>query len=243
MTQSKQIIFVNLLLLGAVVGLAFKLAADWRSAAVHQLPVGTASTALGSSYTLPGATALVAGSQVITRNPFSADRNSIVEVAKAVESGPPPVLPVVVGTMRLGGGYEALMAENAQTASSTFKQVKTGAVVGGYKVVEISDDEVVVELNGERTTINVYLSASGIARTSARTVPAAESGPAAPRIESAGSQPATPSPQVSTAAAPVAAPVQLPSPDPMLKITIEGNRRRYERTTMFGPDVWYEDIK
>ena len=100
----------------------------------------------------------------------------------------------------------------------------------------------VVDLNGEKTTINVYLSSSNVLRNSARTTP--EPAPAAaiaPRVES--SSAVSSSSPVQTAAAPAAGVTQLPSPDPLLKITIEGNRRRYERTTMFGPQVWYEDIK
>lgn len=232
---------VNLLLVAASVALGWKLALDWRSARDRQINSGLSANDNRPSYVPPASKAVaMAGGEVVSSNPFSPDRSSVIEQAAPVAAGPPPQLPVVVGTMRLGANYEALMAESAQTASTSFKQVKTGAVVGGYTVAEIRDDEVVVELNGERTTINVYLSSSGVARSTARTlVPTV---PSAPKVETSSTLSSS-SPGQSVAASSAASSAQLPSPDPTLKITIEGNRRRYERTTMFGPQIWYEDIR
>lgn len=243
MTQNKHILTMNVVLLAIAVTLSWKLLADWKTSAVRQTETaGRPVDNLG--FNVPSEPVLsAAGGQVVAANLFSKDRNSIVELPPAAPATPPPPLPVVIGTMKLGSSYEALMAESAQNASTAFKQVKVGGSIGGYKVAEIRDDEVIVEFNGEKTSINVYLSASGVARNAGRTV-AAEAPPAAasaPRVETS-SAPA-PASNSQTVAAGTPAPVQLPSPDPMLKITIEGNRRRYERTTMFGPQIWYEDIK
>jgi hypothetical protein len=243
MNSKRKVAVLNAALLACAGWMGWSVYQGWQSSYAEAGVQQAGGSTLANRFTLPAERALTAsGSQVIQRNPFSRDRNINVEEPAAAPAGPPPQLPVVIGTMRLRDHYEALMAENAQTASTSFKQVKVGDSYGGYKVVSVLDDEVVVDLNGEKTTINVYLSSSNVLRNSARTTP--EPAPAAaiaPRVES--SSAVSSSSPVQTAAAPAAGVTQLPSPDPLLKITIEGNRRRYERTTMFGPQVWYEDIK
>jgi hypothetical protein len=244
MTQKKHILSINVVLLAISIGLSWKLSRDWRASANRQLETSTSAAAETANFNLPPEPLPTgAGGLVVAENLFSKDRNNEVTLPAAAPAAPPPPLPVVVGTMRLGSSYEALMAENAQNASAAFKQVKTGATVGGYKIAEIRDDEVVVEFNGEKTTINVYLSASGVARNSGRSAgpETAAAPPTQPRVDSSTAPAASGNSQSVAASAP--APVQLPSPDPLLKITVEGNRRRYERTTMFGPQIWYEDIK
>lgn len=242
MENKRKVMLLNAALLACAVwmGWAFY---QGRAAGSEALEAAAGDEAPRNRYALPADRAVTAaGSQVIARNPFSADRNIIVEEPVAtVPAGPPPQLPVVIGTMRLRDHYEALVAESAANAGASFKQVKVGDVFAGYTIAEIRDDEIVVERSGQRSTINVYLSASSVVRNTARTVPADAAPPGAPaaRVESAAAQPTV----TTAAAAPAAAPVQLPSPDPWLKITVEGNRRRYERTTMFGPQIWYEDIK
>ena len=246
MTQRNQIIILNVALLAASMWLGLRLVDEWRKSLNPYSAGPIVSKPYVSAFTFPSTGSVSAsGSQIIARNPFSPDRNSIVAPSPVPASGPPPQLPIVIGTMKLGENYEALMAETVQSASTSSKQLKSGAVINGYKIVEIHDDEVIVELNGERSTINVYLSSSGVARSSARSGSGVESAgtqPAAPRIETSATQPMSGTSQAGSAP-PSSTAVHLPSPDPWLKITVEGNRRRYERTTMFGPDIWYEDIK
>ncbi|HWP86092.1 MAG TPA: hypothetical protein VNN17_12935, partial [Terriglobia bacterium] len=112
-------------------------------------------------------------------------------------------------------------------------------------LVEIRGDAVVVDYQGLRTTVNVYQSAKSVIRAAATAAPAASRPAAAPApvVDTAASRPAYP-PSVPTAAAAPAAPgASQASPYPGVRMIIEGNRRRFERDTMFGPQVWYEDIK
>ncbi len=118
--------------------------------------------------------------------------------------------------------------------------MKNGEEMAGYKIVDIGDEKVVVEYRGEKTTINVYQSANSVPPLETRSMPAAT-----PVVESVSApQPqeaAQPAQQTNANPAPAAASV--PAADPGLKVTVEGNRRRFERTTPFGPQVWYENIQ
>jgi hypothetical protein len=240
MNNKRNVVALNIALLGCAAWMAWTFYQGWTAGDGAAGTPAAAGDAPQDRYSLPPERLLTAsGSQVIQRNPFSADRNILAEEAAAAPAGPPPQLPVVIGTMRLRDRYEALMAENAQNAGTSFKQVKVGDAFAGFTVAEIRDDEVVVELNGQKSIINVYLSSSSVVRNTGRTSVEAAPAAAAPRVESASAQPSV----NAAAAASAAAGVQLPSPDPLLKITIEGNRKRYERTTMFGPQIWYEDLK
>ena len=138
------------------------------------------------------------------------------------------------------------MAEAAQAQSRRFRRVKTGEQFGPFTVVEIRDEAVVLELDGKKTTLNVYQSANSVARAEARSAPATAAN--APVVETAGSPaggaaaaPAAPAQESS--AVPPTVPTVAPGVDRYLKMTIEGNRRRYERQTPFGPQVWYEEIQ
>jgi hypothetical protein len=133
------------------------------------------------------------------------------------------------------------MAERGQSARPSFRRIKTGEQLAGYTVIEIGDEKVVVDYQGTKTTIDVYQSANSVPRGDTRSPTTAQSG--------SGSLPSPPQPQASSIAAssstPAAAktPVTPSSPEPGVRMTIEGNRRRMERSSPFGPQVWYEDIQ
>jgi hypothetical protein len=173
--------------------------------------------------------------EIVAKNLFTPDRNN--QTAQAANVPPPPP-PIVFGTMNLGGSYEALMAERGQPSRPGFRRVKKGEQIGGYSVVAISDEKVEVEYQGQKTTIDVYQSANSVPRTEAR------SAPAPPPAETGGSLAPPPPSQAAPASTPANASgsAATGAPAPAVRITIEGNRRRMERMTMFGPQVWYEDI-
>ena len=174
--------------------------------------------------------------EVVAKNLFTPDRNN--EIAQAEKPQPPPPIPVVFGTINLGSSYEALMAEAGQTATRSFHRVKNGEQIGVFTVVEIRDEKVVIEFQGQKTTLDVYQSARSVPLLETRSAPVA-----APVVETGGSSPppSAASNQASSAPASSGASAQ-PSPGPDVRVTIEGNRRRFERQTPFGPQVWYENI-
>jgi hypothetical protein len=180
--------------------------------------------------------------EIVAKNLFSPDRNN--QVAEAGSSQPPPPLPIVYGTVNLGGSFEALMAERGQSSRPSFRRIKSGEQLAGYTVVEISDEKVVVEFLGRKTTIDIYQSANSVPRGEARggtgAGPVAENG--------GGILPPQPPPQASSITAPSSQPAAskaavAPSSASGIQVTIEGNRRRMERSSPFGPQVWYEDIQ
>lgn len=227
----RQLLILHTVLCIAAVLLAWRLVSGWKRANLRygnspHPRVGTSAYLPPSSPQQPAPPT----NDIVAKNLFSPDRNN--EMAKEEKPQPPPPVPIVFGTINLGGSYEALMAEKEQSSKPGFHRVKNGERMGGYTVVAISDEKVVIEFQGQKTTLDVYQSANSVPRAEPRKPTAA----ATPVVESAG----TPPPQ------PAAAPPQPSSAPPGVpqdvRVTIEGNRRRMERPGPFGPSVWYEDI-
>ena len=235
----RQFLFVNIVLMIAAILLSFRLAGEWRRANLRYAALES-QTADAPAVLLPirRSRPFPATQEIVEMNLFSADRTSALIQAETEQ----PVslqVPVVFGTINLGDAYEALMADRDQAATGKFQRVKTGERLGAYTVVEIVDEKVVIELEGQRTTLDVYQSANSVARPRPRSAQ-----PASPVVESVGS--ALPRPAASrqrgTAQRPASrGTTARQSPD--VQVTIEGNRRRFERQTIFGPQVWYEDIE
>ena len=237
----RQLLLVNVVLSIAAALLIFRLAGEWSTANLRYAALER-QTEDAPAYLLPtsGSRPATDTRAIVENNLFSADRNSMLIQAEETAQPVSLQVPVVFGTIHLGETYEALMAERSEAATGKFLRVKTGQRLGAYTVVEIQDEKVVIELQGHRTTLDVYQSATSVARQRARSAR-----PAAPVVETAGSgaRPA-PSRQQSTAQRPASrATTARQSPDPGVRITIEGNRRKFVRQTPFGPQTWYEDIE
>jgi hypothetical protein len=240
--QKNQLWILNAALAAFAVLLAVRLAGDWKSGNERYRTLEERSRAAGA---LPAVrvsqTQPAPAGEIVAKDLFTPDRNN--NRAQVSQSQPP--LPVAIGTMRLPGGYEALMSEGG-SAASRFRRVKKGDVIAGYTVAEIRDEAVVVEYQGQRSDINVYQSAQSVARTVP--VPVSAAPAPGPTVETAGGAPARqeppntfpPSTTQSGAAANGSGGVAQPQ---QVTVTIEGNRKRFERSTAFGPQVWYEDIK
>jgi hypothetical protein len=241
--QRRQLWFLNAVLAGCAILMATRLAGDWKRGNERYSRLDSRSGAAPTVPPVPvSGPSPISGSEVVAKNLFSRDRNNDrPQVAQTQAAAP---LPVVIGTLRLGSGYEALMADAVEAAAHRFRRVKKGEQVGPYTVSEIRDEAVVVEFQGQKTVVNVYQSAQSVARAAQPEAPAAAQAPAAsPVVESsAGPQPPYPAAAASGAQAAAAGAGSGASASDV-KVTIEGNRRRYERQTMFGPSVWFEDIK
>ena len=248
----KPIAYVNMALLAVTVWLAAEIGVTWRRnhARYAQFAVSPAVSRRPGAYAV-GADAEPAGparsSELITYNLFSPDRNNAQPLVE-VEKDPPPPVPIVVGTVNLGSGMVALMADQKQARSGAFRRLKAGDEIAGYRVVKIAEQQVVVEFEGEKTTIDVYESAQNV-RRAAGAGSTTSKRPAAPQVLTAvpagkavASKPATATPATSPPSSRTARPAGSPTADPFLTVTIEGNRKKYSRLTPFGVQTWYVDL-
>jgi hypothetical protein len=236
----KPIVLLNLLLLAAVLGMAAGIRAAWQRNHMRYVVLAASSRLAGGSGFGAGAQAppaLLDYSELVNRNLFSSDRNNVQPVVKKEKKQAPPV-PVVVGTMNLGSGMVALMADPRQAANGSFKRIKTGDEIGMYKVIEIAEHKVVVEFDGEKTTLDVYESAASVAGNA----PAAYSARApASQVQTAVAAAAvgpseTGAPVTQAGGSPSAAPTAAEG------VTIEGNQRVTRRMTPFGMMTYRETI-
>ena len=236
----RQFLFVNIVLLIAAILLGFRLAGEWRNANLRYASLQSQSADAEYLPPVRPSRPVPDNRAIVEMNLFTADRTSTLIQEEETEQPPSLQVPVVFGTINLGETYEALMAERREAANGKFQRVKTGQRVGAWTVLEIHDEKVVIDLDGQGMTLDVYQSANSVARRRSRS--AAQ--PAAPVVETAGSAPQQPPPSAQRGAAqsPAAggATAQQSSAP---RVTIEGNRRRVERQTPFGPQVWYENIE
>lgn len=232
--HTRQRIVLHGVLAVAAIGLAWRLVAEWGHANLRYEALAQAN-AQASAPLLPSLlrSPLPPIQEIVAQNLFSPDRNNTL--AQEEQAAPPPV-PVVFGTMKLGADYEVLLAEGGSSAGRGFRRVKQGEEFGGYTVVEIRDEKVVLEFAGQKTTVDVYRSANSVPRA------AAPATPVAPVVEKTSAQPPASPPPATNQTAPAGA-VAEPSSDPNVKVTIEGNRRKYEIQTPFGPMIRYEEIR
>lgn len=186
--------------------------------------------------------------EIAAKNLFSADRNNEIPEPEISEAGPPPPVPTVLGTMKLGENYEALMSEGKSSGDGV-RRVKQGDRVGEYQVVEIRDENIVIEYEGQRTTLDIYQSArSQPARSPGQQRPRTAT-PAAPVVVGTRAAPArTPAPARAAAPSQPSEPprgreIKPPNVAPFTRVFIDGNRRRVERTTPFGIQRWYEPLQ
>lgn len=231
----RELMVLHAVLLCAALLLGWRLTTEWRQANARYQPLAaparTSSAAMTRGMPQPEIPPTQA---IIANNIFTADRNS--DAPQDDRSKPAPPVPVVFGTMNLGGHYEALMAESANRPG--FRRVKRGEKVGEYMVAEIADEKVVIDYQGQKTTLDVYQSANSVPRAQAAAAPAPAAHPAAPVVESM----AAPAPQANGGPSAPAAATAAPEASDGTRITIEGNRRRLERPGPFGVQVWYEDL-
>ena len=240
----RQLLILHTVLVITAMLLAWRLVSEWRRANLRYADSSPVKAARAASL-LPGPSQRPAPlvNEIVSKNLFSPDRTNTV--AAEVNQGPAPPVPIVFGTMNLGGSYEALMAEGGQPPKTSFRRVKSGERMGAYTVIEITDDKVIVEFQGQTTTVDVYQSASSVPRAVARSGPAAP-----PTVDTSSVPPAqvpqapqAPSVQSSATPAPAGQPGTAGSPnDPYIRKTVEGNRLRVERQTPFGTQTWYEEI-
>ena len=240
----RPIVLLDLILLLAIVGLTAGIRAAWqRNHARYAVPAASsrAVTMAGLGAGTQPPLALLDYGELVNRNLFSPDRNNVQPVVKKEKRQGPP-LPVVIGTMNLGSGMVALMVDPKQAGGGSFKRVKTGDEVGGYEVIQIAAHKVVVEFDGEQTTLDVYESAA-----SAGAGGAGYSAPA-PGSQVQTAVAATGTTMAGAAGAPgeggviQSGGILLAAPSAPEGVTIEGNYRVTRRMTPLGMMTFREPI-
>ena len=239
----KPIVLLNLLLLAAVLGMAAGVRAAWqRNHARYAAPAASspAVTAAGLARGAQAAPALLDSSELVNRNLFTPDRNNVQPLVKKEKRQGPP-LPVVIGTMNLGSGMVALIIDPKQAASGSFKRVKSGEEIAGYKVIEIAAHKVMVEFDGEQTTLDVYESAASVSGAGGAGYSAPAPGSQVQTAVSAAGATAAGAPGegggvIQSGGSLIAAPTMPEG------VTIEGNYRVTRKMTAFGLMTFREPI-
>jgi hypothetical protein len=240
------------ILLLAALGLGYKLRADWKRTAQRQdvLLAGAAPTA-PSAAGLPAAPQPATGSElIVANNLFFSDRNN--QLPKAVEKKPPPPQPILIGTINLGRTKVALMAEANQPAAMP-RQVKEGESFAGYTLVTIGNNQVILEWEGAKQTVDVSLAPVQVGAP-AYTPPAAASAPSVSSTASASvtTVPSAPPPpdtakiipgkqgpgdEINSGFSRLAYPG-----DPLPAGTIINGFIKVERLSPFGKEMWWQRV-
>lgn len=248
----KQMLVLNVILLLAAIGLVYKLRADWKSTAKRQeaLAAGAASTA-PSAAGIPAAPQTATGLEtIVANNLFFSDRNN--EMPKAIEKKPAPPQPLLVGTMNLGRTKLALMVEANQPAAMP-RQVKEGESFAGYTLVEIGNNQVILEWEGIKKTVDVSMAAVQVAAPaytpSASSPPPVSSTASSPVTITPGAPPPPNSAQIipgkqgpgeqflpgSTSRVAYAG-------DPLPPGTVINGYMKVERVSPFGKEMWWQKV-
>lgn len=177
---------------------------------------------------------------------FSADRNPTV-VVEPPKVKPRPALPQLFGVMNLGAGPIAIMAPAPNTPH---KSVRIGETVGEFKLLAAGGDKISLEWEGQ--TIEAQISevlvraAADAAQTSALGAPASAA-PAGvgPTVVNPSGETGRPTVSLIGPAVQGSSGViyQSQPGDNAPHGTIFQGKRKVVRTTPFGTQSWWEDIK
>lgn len=246
----RPILILNLVLL-VLAGLAtYLLRVEWRNYRnrvnwVYQ----TRSAGAAEKFAIgtPGL-AVANWSDIVARNVFHPDRNSLTAVAA---SGPPPPEPILFGTMDLGSGPLALMSE---AQGRGYRQVHIGEPIGGYKLVAVEGQNVSLEWAGGQIKLDAAESASRASASTAQ-APSAAPPPAPAAGRTAGASPVV-SPAASSPASTgggvlsrypglrtVLTPEQAADLDREPIGTIRNGKRKQMMASPFGVQIYWEDVK
>lgn len=148
--MKRKLIVIDILLIGAIAGMAWQLREQWRGAEKRQNAVlkkkviPAPAPPLSPLPTVPPSTA-AAYSDVAQKMLFSKDRNPVV-VVEAAPPKPMPPLPVAYGVMDLGDGATAFLGEKAGAATKSYR---VGDTIGEFKLLALNKEEITLEWDGQ----------------------------------------------------------------------------------------------
>jgi hypothetical protein len=236
----KNLILINLLLLGLAFFLGYQLKAQWVGyQAGHNLsllnhknePKGSPQESPAKPLNVPNYAA------VVDNHLFNVERNNVIPV------DPPAPLPKVVGpkpilmgTVGLGGEEFALMLSADKNESRQYKRVKVGESLGGFTLVKILDQKVLMIADEKEVEVRLNEPSQLVARDLAPNVTTAPGPGTAEQVTTIGTVP-TPQSSGSVNPNPAAPPGGVPVG------TIKDGRRKKLVPSPFGPMEAWEDIK
>jgi hypothetical protein len=237
----KKLILIDFLLIGLAVYLGYQFKARWVSCqAEHNLLLLKQKNELKDSTqrspTQPLSVPNYAA--VVDNHLFNVERNNIIPVdppappSKVV--GPKPIL---MGTVGLGGEEFALMLSADKNESRQYKRVKVGESLGGYTLVQILDQKVLMIADEKEVEVRLNEPSQLVARDLAPNVTAAPGPGNAEQVTTIGTEPTPPISSGSINPNPAAPPGGVPVG------TIRDGRRKKLVPSPFGPMEAWEDIK
>jgi len=148
---------LNLTLIAVVVATGVRFHNDWiLFEATHQpgaIPPQRETLPTVASTAAPTSATRADWTEIPSRNPFSFDRT---DIAILEPKAPPPVptgpKPILFGTISLGKDRLAMVGPG-KPGNRNYQSMKTGEVIDGWTVVEISDKSIVIEANSVRESV------------------------------------------------------------------------------------------
>src|SRR2546426_3791930 len=206
----RRILILNLVLVAVLVAASVRFRNDWiMFEATHQpgaiQPERETLPKLASvSAPVP---APVDWTDIPSHNPFSFDRTdiAILEPKAVAAAAPPGARPILFGTIFLGPERLAMVAAG-KPGNRDYRPMKVGEVIDGWKIVEIQDKSISIEVNGIKESIIMNDPSAQVSREYTRT--------AAPAAASTVNPGAIPGATQPVSAASTSAPPATPAPAP-----------------------------
>jgi hypothetical protein len=160
----RRLLILDVALVGVLVGGGIKFRRNWLEFEdKHRVESVQAEPETPRTITATGAAAAGVGdwTEIVSKNPFSFDRNDIAIVApppppptpapEAPRAGPKPVL---FGTFGIGQDWQAMLA-SGQPGNRKSRPMKIGESIDNWQILEIRKDSVVVASGALRETIPI----------------------------------------------------------------------------------------
>ena len=178
--MKRSLILLNVALAGAAILLGYTLVGQWRQFETEHRPGLSDSGAPAESDGSDGPASPVSASSfaaIVDHHLFSPDRNN--DLPEGVTDESPEALlplPVLMGTMGLGGeDYALMVSAGPRSADSLYRRLKVGEELDGYTLVRIEMDRVVMKTGGREVAVGMD-DRSRKPRRTARTARPVESG-------------------------------------------------------------------
>ena len=162
--MKRSLVRMNLALLGTAILLAYLLVGKWRQfEAEHRLEPpnpGPRAVAGGSGRAASPASAS-SFAAIVDHHLFNLDRNNDLPQEPAVELQEAPAgrLPILMGTMGIGGEDYALMVSEDSRKSrgpgGLYRRLKVGEALDGYTLVRVEMDRVVMRSGASEVRIGI----------------------------------------------------------------------------------------
>jgi hypothetical protein len=236
----RNLLLMNVLLLGAVLVQVWYLRNQWHEFQVQHLVLQQNARAESkpNAPAAPAKPAEVANYTAIVENLlFAPERNPVIPVETTATATPLAPKPVLMGTVSLDGDEYALMISADPKDSKEYRRLKVGESLGGYTLVKILDQKVAMNAAGTNVEIRLNEPSRLVARDVGPQATTAATGGA--NVTTVGGT-GTP-PQGSTA---VASPNAQGVPPGGIPVgTIIQGRRKTLVPSPFGPMEAWVDVK